>query len=143
MYFGIDHYYNDNYVENNTNNSEECLICLESIYEGGIFPIKLNSNIYYTKKCLCNGYIHKNCLDLWYSNNQQCPICRNTLAKHTYFTLILSNNKYILLLYLTIQNNITIIIEISHIIMSCFIYFVLVLYIILYLIFVSNQVIIK
>jgi len=46
----------------------ECSICLEN-YEINDKIIILN----------CNHIFHKRCLDLWLSNNNNCPICREDI----------------------------------------------------------------
>lgn len=123
---------NDNNIEKTNNHQDniECLICLERTCEEDIFPSKLNSNAYYIKNCECDGYIHKSCLDLWYNNNQECPICRNTIKKRSQLSILLfRNNRYILFLYLTIQNNTTKIIKILHFFMFFHYYFFLLYFI--------------
>lgn len=80
MYFRvIDHYYNDN--NENNNKVEECFICYEIKCANGFTSIKLNSNLYYTKTCTCDGFIHKSCLDNWYAFSNSCPICRTKLPE--------------------------------------------------------------
>jgi len=54
-----------------------CLICHDKAYLQK--HIKLNSNKYYFKKCKCDGYIHKNCLDKWLNLNMSCPYCRKEI----------------------------------------------------------------
>lgn len=54
-----------------------CLICHDKAYLQK--HIKLNSNKYYFKKCKCDGYIHKNCLDKWLTLNMSCPYCRKEI----------------------------------------------------------------
>ena len=70
----VDHYdiYDNNYyIEDDIN---LCLICHDKDYPQAL--IKLNNNIYYLKNCNCGGYIHKNCLDMWFRINMSCPYCR-------------------------------------------------------------------
>jgi hypothetical protein len=68
-----EHYdiYNNNY--STLDDEIFCLIChdKDSLQK----HIKLNSNKYYLKKCKCDGYIHKKCLDIWYNLNMSCPYC--------------------------------------------------------------------
>ena len=85
---------NDDTNENTTitkntetiSNDDMCFICFETD-----FPlIKLNSQNNYYKTCSCDGIIHKNCLDKWYDNKKDCPICRKPMEYKT----ILKNIKY-------------------------------------------------
>ena len=84
----IDHYdiYNNDY--RSLEDEIYCLICHDKDYQQK--PIKLNNNVYYLKKCKCDGYIHKKCLDKWFDINMSCPYCRkeitkmNSLLKKTY-----------------------------------------------------------
>lgn len=34
------------------------------------------------KSCLCDGWIHVYCLDIWYVNNKKCPICLCDMIKN-------------------------------------------------------------
>lgn len=85
MYFPTsNHYFDDsqncvnivNFVENN-----DCLICLEINDSSDNICIRIENN-FYTKDCLCDGWIHKYCLDVWYVKNKQCPICLSTMNKN-------------------------------------------------------------
>ncbi len=113
MYFGvIDHYNDDSYnLINIEQNIEECFICFEIKCPHGNYPIKLNSKLYYYKKCLCDGFIHKFCLDIWYNNTSRCPICRKGIEKRTKIITLLHEGTNILFIYLTIKNNMTILIK--------------------------------
>jgi hypothetical protein len=64
--------------------------------------IKLNSNIYYFKQCACDGYIHKNCLDIWLNLNMSCPYCRKEIKVKSSLlkkTIIVSYN-YVYKIYI-------------------------------------------
>jgi len=79
--------------ESNTE-SPECFICFDDLKDK---PIQLKNQTYYYKKCKCNNYIHKKCLDDWYENKHKCPICRNHINKILYFdypTLSMIYKKY-------------------------------------------------
>jgi hypothetical protein len=92
-----DHYYNDELVINSE--TSVCFICYELLYED-MKPIKLNSKTYYIKKCNCEGFVHKKCIDKWYNINNSCPICRSTIIKNTNFiTKILAINHYFVIFY--------------------------------------------
>lgn len=79
-----DIYNNDYYIESDDN---YCLICHDKEYPQ--LTIKLNSNIYYLKKCNCDGYIHKNCLDIWINFNRSCPYCRKKMEINSFFKKII------------------------------------------------------
>jgi len=71
----------NNVIEtSNQEEREECFICLEE--RENEICISLNGLKEYSKYCLCNGNIHKSCLDNWYVINPKCPICRNTMIKN-------------------------------------------------------------
>jgi hypothetical protein len=82
MFFRIVDHYNDDEFKNNSNifenkkNEDICFICYEIKSENENKPLKLNSQEYYIKRCNCDGWIHKKCLDKWYDKSKQCPICR-------------------------------------------------------------------
>ena len=76
-----DPYYNDVIIYSDIiKQTEECFICYQYFIDDTIRPIKLNENFYYSKKCNCQGSIHKKCLDTWLGFNNTCPICRNTIT---------------------------------------------------------------
>jgi hypothetical protein len=84
--------YNDNDTKNNDNNIiiekkkkrkyEDCFICFQ-IINNKKTPFRLKSECYYQKKCSCNGWVHKSCLDYWYDKKPVCPICRNHIYKNS------------------------------------------------------------
>jgi len=58
-----------------------CFICLEiNDYDDNEYCIKLHNNLY-TKVCICNGWIHKSCLNVWYTKNKNCPFCLSRMTK--------------------------------------------------------------
>lgn len=110
-FFGVvDHYNDDSYdFKKGYSNceNEECFICLQNKCDYGSQIIKLNSGIFYYKSCLCDGYIHKTCLDIWYDRSHKCPICRNFIErKHIMYNVIFINCNYLLLTYISIKNKI-------------------------------------
>jgi len=137
MYFTvIDHYSdNDDNIQNKSccNNyknkiieDNECLICLEIIDNTNNNCIKLQ-NRFYEKACLCDGWIHRCCLDNWYTNCDKCPICLCNMVKndididviadsihnHRATTTLFANIKYICLFFYFLYN-FTIIIILSY-----------------------------
>lgn len=77
MYFRVYEHYDDNQPNYDTiNKPDECFICYELRTDLEISPISLKSQINYNKSCGCDGWIHKQCLDIWYKKQKKCPICR-------------------------------------------------------------------
>jgi hypothetical protein len=76
MIFRLYEHYEDNYIEYN-----ECFICYDVDDDLKSKPIKLKSQINYTKQCSCDGWIHQGCLDSWYTKQKKCPICRCKITK--------------------------------------------------------------
>jgi hypothetical protein len=67
-----------NIVENN-----DCLICLEINDDSDNICIRIQ-NMFYTKDCLCDGWVHEYCLDVWYVKNKKCPICLSNMNKNQF-----------------------------------------------------------
>ena len=63
-------------ITNSYNKPEECFICYELKSDLDSCTISLKSQINYDKSCECDGWIHKQCLDIWYNKQKKCPICR-------------------------------------------------------------------
>ena len=51
--------------------NENCSICSLPIVENNIIRKIIN----------CNHYFHQNCVDIWFSTNSTCPICRTNLLE--------------------------------------------------------------
>ena len=70
---------------NNKKNKEKredydfCFVCYEKSISNEKKPLKLKTQEYYIKSCTCDGLIHKNCLDKWYTFTQKCPICKEQI----------------------------------------------------------------
>lgn len=83
MLFRICDYYDYCDYNHNTFTDEdikkECFICYEVNSD---YPFQLNTQTLYNKRCNCQGYIHKKCLDMWYESKHSCPICRNNISKN-------------------------------------------------------------
>ena len=94
----FDPYYNN--YEYLTHSKPVCFICYETVNEYEWEPIQLNAQLDYIKKCNCNSWIHKNCLNNWYNKSRSCPICRISVNKRENLSMIVlekSNNYYILI----------------------------------------------
>ena len=77
MIFRVYEPYDDNQLNyNNYVKPEECFICYEIKTELDIYPISLKSQEKYNKSCGCDGWIHNQCLDIWYKKQKKCPVCR-------------------------------------------------------------------
>ena len=73
----------DEDTSDNTSNditANDCLICLEINDKSDNICIKLQNDIF-IKPCLCDGWIHYYCLDVWYLANNKCPICLTVMTK--------------------------------------------------------------
>ena len=90
MYFSTcEHYlYNTDALENmnEPNHMIEyniCFVCLEvkDQFENE-YCITLHNNLY-IKVCRCNGWIHKSCLNIWYNQKKQCPVCLCKMIQET------------------------------------------------------------
>ena len=83
MYFpASNHYFDDSYKYNSDNSdNNDCLICLEINDNSDNICIRIENN-FYTKDCLCDGWIHEYCLHIWYVKNNKCPICLCSMIKN-------------------------------------------------------------
>jgi hypothetical protein len=106
MYFPTsNHYFEDsqnsqnfvNIVENN-----DCLICLEVNDNSYSICIRIHNQVY-TKDCLCDGWVHEYCLDVWYVKNKKCPICLTLMNKNQ---LVESNETPVEIMTTTTNSNI-------------------------------------
>lgn len=61
-----------------------CFVCLE-VKDPYEYCITLHNNLY-IKVCACNGWIHKSCLNIWYNQNKQCPVCLCKMIQKTEYT---------------------------------------------------------
>jgi hypothetical protein len=94
----FDPYYND--YEYLTHSKHICFICYETANAYEQDPIQLNAQLDYIKKCNCNSWIHKNCLNKWYNKSRSCPICRISINKRLTMTMVIlenSSNYYLLI----------------------------------------------
>ena len=71
---------NDKKIEEKDTEQRECFICFDfQLDNNNIIKLKNSTDFY--KFCDCDGYIHVNCLNLWYEKNEECPICRNSIKR--------------------------------------------------------------
>lgn len=122
--------YNDNNIiikKKKKRKCEECFICFQ-IINNKKTPFRLKSECYYQKKCTCNGWVHKSCLDYWYYKKPVCPICRNRIYKNSDIMVKIFKFNYklfILIVFIKNQiiyarNNITKVKYIVNFIVLCF-----------------------
>ena len=101
--------------------TRECFVCFEIQFDNNDI-ISLKNQTDYYKFCKCDGYIHVNCLNLWYEKNPECPICRNSMKQIGCLELYHLYECYICLLYLflvikkKLADTLLFVIKISHII---------------------------
>jgi hypothetical protein len=93
MYFPTSNHYSDDSqnCDNTTDENNDCLICLEINDKTDNICIKIQNEIY-VKSCLCDGWVHEYCLDIWYVKNNKCPICLSSMyKKHLVTTNIITD----------------------------------------------------
>jgi hypothetical protein len=79
---------------------EQCIICLED-------NPKPTHNIF---QCRCTAHLHDTCLQKWYKQHNECPICRKSVESyHTsvytiIFVMIIVSIAPAFLLYMLITN---------------------------------------
>jgi hypothetical protein len=77
MIYRVCEHYDDNQINSNSLViPDECFICYEIRTNKENYPISLKSQINYEKSCGCDGWIHKQCFDIWYKKQKTCPVCR-------------------------------------------------------------------
>jgi hypothetical protein len=80
------HYFLDdnNDLIDNTTKIYECFICLENDDTSNQTILRLQTvgMVQYYKTCNCDGWIHPNCLIIWYNLQKTCPICRKLMDKN-------------------------------------------------------------
>ena len=79
MIFRVYEHYDDNQIDYNI---QECFICYDITDDFKLKPVCLKTQSYYNKRCKCDGWIHKDCLDKWYQKQNKCPICRAAITKN-------------------------------------------------------------
>lgn len=75
---------------NNIADKKECFICFEDESGNMCKIIDLKEQTICIKNCLCNGYIHVECLKIWVDIHNSCPVCRKT---------VLEMNKIVFIVY--------------------------------------------
>jgi len=83
----VDHYRDDDFIEKvpiNKKNTctDECFVCLSVELHDETHPIKLRGDDVYLRRCCCDGFIHRKCLDDWYAVSSKCPVCRSYMEKN-------------------------------------------------------------
>lgn len=119
MIFRVYEHYDDNQSnDSNIVKPDECFICYELAIDLESYPISLNSQINYNKLCGCDGWIHKQCLDIWYKKQQKCPICRLEIQERTNsFCTVVSLVPYINRVYIFVCKSLS---KVATIAIYCF-----------------------
>jgi hypothetical protein len=74
---------------------EECFICYEYILNYKSSK-KMSSILEYCKTCDCDVYVHVECLNKWFDIYKNCPICRKSITKNSYYVTQLLSSSNIL-----------------------------------------------
>jgi hypothetical protein len=91
MIFRVCEHYDDEQPIYDGYYDKECFICFELKSSQGFKTINLMEQNLYIHNCICNGPIHKECLQLWFSMNSSCPICRNKMIERNNATVFIFN----------------------------------------------------
>ena len=76
-----EHYPPNEVIIFENNYDDMCIICFHHNTQFNQL-INLNEQTLYITQCNCNAIIHTDCLHLWHSHRQKCPICRtDTISK--------------------------------------------------------------
>lgn len=97
----------DHYYENQSNciKPDECFVCYELSTDLETFPISLKSQNSYNKQCGCDGWIHKQCLDKWFNQQKNCPVCRLEIYEREIVVCsVVSVVSYSFRVYIVIRN---------------------------------------
>jgi hypothetical protein len=96
------------------NEVNECFICFEEANEYEKYPSRLNKQNNFYKTCSCDGWIHENCMQIWYDIHNSCPICNTHIIyieleyyyfiHIIYYLLIIKNIVYKLIPYVVKLN---------------------------------------
>jgi hypothetical protein len=95
MIFITTNYYFDDEDNQDTKEAKEtnmCFICFENELENKCPLTKLKDQKLFKKNCICDGWIHNECLTKWYNTKPLCPICRKFMVEIVYLP---SCNKYL------------------------------------------------
>ena len=69
------------YFEEEDEEANICFICFENENESKYILTKLKNQKLFIKNCICDGWIHNECLTKWYNIKQICPICRKNMVE--------------------------------------------------------------
>jgi hypothetical protein len=121
MIFRVYEPYDDNEsITNGYNKPEECFICYEVRSDFEPYTISLKTQVNYDKSCGCDGWIHKQCLDIWYKKQKKCPICRLVICERkNVIDAVVNVVPYSNKVYLFICNSFY---KITRIIIYCFLF---------------------
>ncbi len=119
MIFRVYEHYDDNQPKTTSlTMPNECFVCYEISNDFETYPISLKSQLNYIKKCRCDGWIHKQCLDIWCKEQNKCPICRLKLSEKTNVVCKLASSiPYSNRLYISVSKSIY---NMSRMFLYCF-----------------------
>jgi hypothetical protein len=84
IFITTNYYFDEEQTENDENEQEKnniCFICFENETESNFLLTKLKNQNLYIRNCLCDGWIHIDCLTCWYNIKHTCPICREHMIE--------------------------------------------------------------
>jgi hypothetical protein len=93
MIFITTNYYFEEEEEEETKEINICFICFENENESKYILTKLKNQKLFIKNCVCDGWIHNECLTKWCNFKQICPICRKFMVEIV--NLPSCNNNYL------------------------------------------------
>lgn len=99
-------YFDDSHNFVNIVEDNDCLICLEINDKSDNICIRIQ-NMFYTKECLCDGWVHEYCLDVWHVKNKKCPICLSNMNKREFIEPDQSNETHIEIINTATDSNIS------------------------------------
>lgn len=80
--------YNDIISDFTSDEPQECFICYDIKTLNEPRPIYLNKQNFFYKTCMCDGLVHKECLQIWFKHHKKCPICRVALKEKLTFAYV-------------------------------------------------------
>jgi hypothetical protein len=92
MIFRVYEHYDDNKSDYLSSDLPDvCFICYEFRTDTECCPTSLKTQLIYDKACKCDGWTHKQCLEMWYRKQKKCPICRIEILERPNNTVVVVN----------------------------------------------------
>lgn len=121
MIFRVYEHYDDN--QTNYLNYDVCFICYDLRSDTENCPTSLKNQVVYYKSCNCDGWIHKQCLEMWYKKQKKCPICRIQITERPSNDVVVSVIPYTNKIYLFVCNSVN---RMTRIFLYCFFLFAII-----------------